>query len=292
MGFFEGFIEFIKGNNGTWTQSIFSGIFLNFRFWFFCFLLFFLYKKLKKKSLESFIILFIIFVFMLTDIQQMYIRQQNEKIEYRTEHFNENTENLVIVIQGANNPFHDTVDKNKTQVDITKSRDQDGLGFIEPNLGSKNTKVLTFVGSYSYNLTPQEVYTNIYYHKIMKPGGKIILVGHSLGAYNIIQVIDKLKKQDINIDLVIFLDAANKKNNSINYYVSSNVSKIINFTSDEWSDNFYFFTNSGGKVYRGIKNHETQIFNYHIKNTTHTTIDNKIYKKIFNIVKSELNKSL
>lgn len=220
----------------------------------------------------------------------MYIRQQKENIEYKTEYFDENTENLVIVIQGANNPFYDTLDKNKTQVDITMSRDFDGLGYIEPNLNSYKTKVLTYVSSYSYNLTPQEVYTNIYYHKLLKPNGKIILVGHSLGPYNLVQILNKLKKQNINIDLVIFLDFTNKKNNSTDYYVSSNVNKIINFTSDEWSDNFYFFTNSGGKVFRDNKNKKTQIYSYHIKNTTHTTIDNKIYKKIFHIIKYELRK--
>lgn len=290
MGFLEGLIEFIKGNNGTWPQAMVTGTFLNFRFWLFCFLLFFLYRKLEKKSLKSFIIFFIIFIFMVTDIQQMYVRQQKENIEYKTEYFDENTENLVIVIQGANNPFYDTLDKNKTQVDITKSRDLDGLGYIESNLNNHKTKVLTYVASYSYNLTPQEVYTNIYYHKLLKPNGKIILVGHSLGAYNIVQILNKLKKQNINIDLVIFLDIANKKNNSTNYYVNSNVNRIINFTSDEWSDNFYFFTNSGGKVFREYKNKKTQIYSYHIKNTTHTTIDNKIYKKIFEIIKSEVKK--
>lgn len=290
MGFLEGFIEFIKGNNGTWPQAMVTGTFLNFKFWCFCILLFFLYRKLEKKSLKSFIIFFIIFIFMVSDIQQMYIRQQKENIEYKTEYFDENTENLVIVIQGANNPFYDTLDKNKTQVDITMSRDFDGLGYIEPNLNSYKTKVLTYVSSYSYNLTPQEVYTNIYYHKLLKPNGKIILVGHSLGAYNLVQILNKLKKQNINIDLVIFLDLANKKNNSTDYYVSSNVNKIINFTSDEWSDNFYFFTNSGGKVFRDNKNKKTQIYSYHIKNTTHTTIDNKIYKKIFHIIKYELRK--
>jgi hypothetical protein len=289
MDFFYNVFEFIKGVNGTWPQTIVVATVLNFRFWVFLVLIFFLNKTLKNKSIVKYIILSLITLILMTDVQQMIIRQKNETIEYTTKFYDKNTENLVIVIQGANSPFSDTLDKNKTQVDIVNSRDNDGLGFIEPKINDNNTKVLTYVGSYSYNLTPQEVYSTIYYYKMMKPKGKVILIGHSLGGFNITQVLDKLSKKNINVELVVFLDIANKRNNSVNYLVKSNVNNVVNLTSDTWSDNFYFFTNSGGQVKRDKSNRTTKIINYHVKNTTHTSIDNDTYIMVYGIVKTTLN---
>lgn len=289
MDFFYDIIEFIKGSNGTWPQTIVVATILNFRFWIFLLLIFFLNKILKNKSFTKFIILSLIGVIMMTDVKQMILRQKNETIEYTTKFYDKNTENLVIVIQGANSPFSDVLDKNKTQVDIVNSRDKEGLGFIESKTDNKNTKVLTYVASYSYNLTPQEVYTTIYYYKMMKPNGRVILVGHSLGGFNVTQVLDKLSKNNINVDLAVFLDIANKKNNSVNYLVKSNVTNVINLTSDTWSDNFYFFTNSGGQVHRHVSNTKTKIINFHVKNTTHTSIDDKTHIMVCGLVKTTLN---
>jgi hypothetical protein len=289
MDFFYNILEFIKGSNGTWPQTIVVATILNFRFWVFLILIFLLDKILKNKSIIKFIILSLITIMSAMDVKQMVLRQKEEKIEYTTKFYDKNTENLVIVIQGANNPFNDCLDKNKTQVDIVNSRDNDGLGFIELKNNDTKTKVLTYVGSYSYNLTPQEVYTTIYYYKMMKPNGRVILIGHSLGGFNVTQVLDKLSKNNIEIELVVFLDIANKKNNSVNYFVKSNVNNVVNLTSDTWSDNFYFFTNSGGQVYHHKSNVTTKIINTHIKNTTHTTIDNKTHIMVYNLVKNTLN---
>lgn len=288
MDFFYGIIEFIKGNNATWPQSFVVGTILNFRFWVLTILLIFLYKTLNNKGITKFIVMSLVGVIMLTDVQQSYLRQQNENIEYSTKFYDNNTENLVIVIQGANNPFKDTLEKNKTQVDITNSRDNDGLGIIESKIENKTTKVLTYVGSYSYNLTPQEVYSTIHYYHMLKPNGRIIIVGHSLGGFNVTQILKKLSKENIQIELAVFLDIANKKSNSINYSVESNVKYVVNLTSDTWSDNFYFFTNSGGQVRPNKGNNTTKIINYHIKNTTHTTIDNKSRLILCDVIKTTL----
>jgi hypothetical protein len=289
MDFFYNILEFIKGSNGTWPQTIVVATVLNFRFWVFLILIFLLNRILKNNSIVKYIVLSLITLILMTDVQQMIIRQKNETIEYVTKYYDKNTENLVIVIQGANSPFSDTLEKNKTQVDIVNSRDNDGLGFIESKIDNKNTKVLTYVASYSYNLTPQEVYTTIYYYKMMKPNGRVILVGHSLGGFNVTQVLDELSKNNVNVDLVVFLDIANKKNNSVNYLVKSNVENVVNLTSDTWSDNFYFFTNSGGQVHTYKSNTTTKIINFHVKNTTHTSIDDKTYIMVYGIVKTTLN---
>ena len=177
-------------------------------------------------------------------------------------YFDKNTENLIIVIQGANNPFTDYIRYNETQVNFTKSRDLDGLGIIESNLDNKTTKVITYVGTHSYTLTPEDVYENIYYYRLFKPKGKIVLVGHSIGGYNLTQVLDELYKKNIF------------------------VGNVINFTSPKWSDNLYFFTDSGGVVTQYENNKLTKIINIPIPNTTHTSIDNKIPQDISLIVKN------
>jgi hypothetical protein len=278
------FLEIIKGNNGTWVQAIINGLILNIRFILGLVILIYFIKKLNKiKSFET-VIVFISFIFMFTECRLFYDRRKLELLHNEVSYFNQNTENLIIVVQGANNPFNDAIDYNKTQVDFTKSRDIDGLGLIENKLSNPITKVITYVGTHSYTLTPEDVYETVYYFRLFKPKGKIILVGHSVGGYGLTEVLDKLNDNNVSVDLVVFLDNANKLYNNFDYNVKSNVKCVINFTSPKWADNFYFFTNAGGVVSRCQKNNVTDILNLEIPKTTHTSIDNKIPNDISNII--------
>jgi len=144
--------------------------------------------------------------------------------------------------------------------------------------------VITYVGTHSYTLTPEDVYETVYYFRLFKPKGKIILVGHSVGGYGLTEVLDKLNDNNVSVDLVVFLDNANKLYNNFDYNVKSNVKYVINFTSPKWADNFYFFTNAGGVVSRCHKNNVTDILNLEIPKTTHTSIDNKIPNDVSNII--------
>jgi len=284
MEILSNFLEIIKGNNGTWAQAIFNGLILNIRFILGLVILIYFIKKLNKiKSFETFIV-FISFIFMFSECRLFYDRRKLELLHNEVSYFNQNTENLIIVVQGANNPFSDAIDYNKTQVDFTKSRDIDGLGLIENKLSNPITKVITYVGTHSYTLTPEDVYETVYYFRLFKPKGKIILVGHSVGGYGLTEVLDKLNDNNVSVDLVVFLDNANKLYNNFDYNVKSNVKYVINFTSPKWADNFYFFTNAGGVVSRCQKNNVTDILNLEIPKTTHTSIDNKIPNDVSNII--------
>jgi hypothetical protein len=279
-------LEVIKGNNGTWFQAIFNGLILNIRFIVGLLIFIFFVKKINKlKSLEFLIVLFS-GILLISECRMFFDRRELEMIHHEVKYFDKNTENLIIVVQGANNPFTDVVKYNETQVDFTKSRDFDGLGIIESDLDNKTNKVITYTGTHSYTLTPEDVYENVYYYRLFKPKGKIILVGHSIGGYNITQVLDKLSEKNVFVDLVLFLDNANKLHNNFNYKVKSNVGCVINFTSVKWSDNMYFFTNSGGIVTKYKTNNLTKIINLKIPNTTHTSIDNKIPQDISIIIKN------
>jgi hypothetical protein len=113
-------------------------------------------------------------------------------------------------------------------------------------------------------------------------------VGHSIGGYNVIQVVNQLKKEKINIDLAILIDPANKKENNVEYNIPTNINRLINLTSTEYSDEFIFFTNSGGKP--TISSSNVNYVNIEIKNTTHTDIDNVVYLKINELLKDFIEK--
>jgi hypothetical protein len=283
-------LDSIKGDHGTWAQSLFFGFILNFRL--LISLITLIYFRYKLKTEKRKIIYFftgLFFIFTISELGIILQRRQFESQKYELNYYTENTDNLVIIMEGANWPITDYIPNNKTQIDITRSRDVDALGGLEKKLTSKNTTVLTYVGSHSFNLSPQEVYTTIKYFKIAKPNGKVILVGHSLGGYNVAEVLDKLYLDKKNVDLVVFLDSACKKYNNYNYVVKDNVKYAINFTSDKWTDNYIFFTNSGGTISRSSKNKVTDYINIHIPNTTHTTIDNIMANKVGDIITNYLS---
>ena len=179
---------------------------------------------------------------------------------------------------------------NEVQIDISKSRDLDGLGLVESKVETKETSVITYIGTNNYNLTSEEVFKTVKYFRLFNPTGKVVLIGHSIGGYNVAQVLDNLNKEKIGVDLVVFLDSANQLYNNYDYQIKDNVGYVINFMSVKWSDNMIFFTNSGGRVSLFKDNRITKVLNVDIPNTTHTSIDNTVHKYVISIVNNFLEK--
>lgn len=283
-------IDFIKGNNGNWIQTLISGVLLNITLWLYLIFLYYFIKNFKNKFINYFLIIitFFLIIFEFNDIS---VRQKYEINEYEVHLIKPTTENLIIIVQGANNPIKDVVKSNEIQVDKTSSRDYDGLGMVEKKISNNKNQVFTFVGTHTFNLTPEKIITIVNDFKLIKPNGKIILVGHSVGAYNIVQSLKEFKNLNINVDLVILIDSANKKNNHYDFIVEENVKTIINYTSPKWSDNLKFFTNSGGKVTLSKHNKKTDCVNIEIKDVEHTTIDNKIMNLVIRDINNFLNKN-
>lgn len=292
MDYILQFLDAIKGNNGTWIQALVVSLILHIRLWIgIPFFIHYLKIVIKNKTnIKIFPTLMCVFFITLIGYETatIYSDRQSETKKYNVEYVKKTTNNLVIVIQGVNNPFKDFIYKNKTQVDATNSRDEKGLGYIKSKNFNKDTQVLSYVSSHSKNLTPEDVYSEIYYYKLFNPTGKVIMVGHSIGGYNIIQVVNRLERENINVDLAILIDPANKKENNVKYQYPNNVNQLINLTSPEYSDGFKFFTNSGGKSLTTNLNY----INIEIKNTTHTDIDNKTYLKINQLLKDFLQKGV
>jgi hypothetical protein len=287
MDYIIDILTYIKGYNGTWAQWFIGGLYLNFRL--ICsFIVFFIYfnqfRQTKKITKFQVFLLLVISSFIMSDFNDLKNRRILEKTQYTQDYFNKNTKNLVIVAEGALSPFKDITGPNEIQIDITHSRDLDGLGLLESKIENSDTSVITYAGTNNYNLTSEEIFKTVKYFRLFNPTGKVVLVGHSIGGYNITQVLDNLKKENIKVDLTIFLDSANQFNNNYDYQIKDNVTYSINFMSVKWSDNMYFFTNSGGKVSLFKNNQTTKLINIEIPNTTHTSIDNTIHKYIITIV--------
>jgi hypothetical protein len=291
MDYITDILTFIKGYNGTWSQCFVAGLYLNFRLVcsFIIFLIFFNeFKKTKKITKFQIFLLLIISSFIMSDFNDLKSRRILEKTQYVQDYYNKNTKNLVIVVEGALSPFKDISGPNEVQIDIPNARDMDGLGLLESKVETKETSVITYVGTNNYNLTSEEVFKTVKYFRLFNPTGKVVLIGHSIGGYNIAQVLDNLNKENIKVDLTIFLDSANQLYNNYDYQIKDNVDYAINFMSVKWSDNMVFFTNSGGKVSLFKNNLTTKVINVDIPNTTHTSIDNTIHKYVIKIINNFL----
>lgn len=294
MDYILEFLDAFKGNNGTWIQALVISLILHIRLWigvpFFIYYLKIIIKNKKDIQIYPTLMGLMFMTLIGYEVATIYTDRQFETKKYNVEYVKKTTDNLVIVIQGANNPFKDFIFKNKTQVDIVNSRDENGLGYIKSKNFTNNTQVLSYVSSHSENLTPEDVYSTVYYYKLFNPTGKVIMVGHSIGGYNIIQVVNRLKKDKINVDLAILIDPANKKENNLKYEIPSNINSLINLTSPEYSDGFKFFTNSGGKAVNSNTN--LNYVNIMVKNTTHTDIDNVSYLKINELLVDYIQKDI
>ena len=294
MDYILEFLDAFKGNNGTWIQALVISLILHIRLWigvpFFIYYLKIIIKNKKDIQIYPTLMGLMFMTLIGYEVATIYTDWQFETKKYNVEYVKKTTDNLVIVIQGANNPFKDFIFKNKTQVDIVNSRDENGLGYIKSKNFTNNTQVLSYVSSHSENLTPEDVYSTVYYYKLFNPTGKVIMVGHSIGGYNIIQVVNRLKKDKISVDLEILIDPANKKENNVKYEIPSNINSLINLTSPEYSDGFKFFTNSGGNAVNSNTN--LNYVNIMVKNTTHTDIDNVSYLKINELLVDYIQKDI
>jgi hypothetical protein len=293
MDYITDILTFIKGYNGTWSQCFVAGLYLNFRLIcsFIIFLIFFNQIRVTKKVTKfQIFLLIIVSSFITSDITDFNERRKLETIQHPQDYFNKNTKNLVIVVEGSLGPFKDVSGANEVQIDISKSRDLDGLGLVESKVETKETSVITYIGTNNYNLTSEEVFKTVKYFRLFNPTGKVVLIGHSIGGYNVAQVLDNLNKEKIGVDLVVFLDSANQLYNNYDYQIKDNVGYAINFMSVKWSDNMIFFTNSGGRVSLFKDNRITKVLNVDIPNTTHTSIDNTVHKYVISIVNNFLEK--
>ena len=194
---------------------------------------------------------------------------------------NKGTQALVIILQGYGG---DPPDNNTQASNAAKTKSVLGPDNALGSIGSTGTKlkVVVYASSQTDN-TKIDVLATIKNFRSINPNGKVILVGHSGGADNIVELAKENK--DVKIDLMITLDVRDPKKlgwtdtnipsnvkNEINYY--QNTDKL-NLISDRKMD----FSNetNGVNILSPGSNHRS-IDNDQVKNVI-LDINNEIFNR-------------
>ena len=171
---------------------------------------------------------------------------------------NPHTETLVFILQG----YGGDPPNGKTQSDNAGS----GLGRDEAlgSIFSTGTKLqIVYYASSSTNNTKNDVRSTINNFKAMHSNGKVVIVGHSGGGDNAIELVKD--NSDLTIDLLITLDTQDPKlygiddnnvpsnvKNAINYYQTTEPigGETLDFSDETKGANI----NSPGSNHRSIDN--------------------------------------
>ncbi|WP_244428681.1 RHS repeat-associated core domain-containing protein [Flavobacterium sp. B17] len=195
---------------------------------------------------------------------------------------NKTTKNLVIVNQGwirSNPPDGATQAQNFGKVNKDGGIDYSGIGIIN-NLNSSTTQVGVFGSSTTEN-TKNDILASIKSFRKQSPDGKLIMVGHSLGADNEVELVNE--NPEIKVDLLFTLDIADNYDDD---NIPSNVKTAINY----YNKNDGFMGSSiGGEDIEVDNPSKTKGVNVPV-NASHNQIDNKYRFNAYNAVVKELNK--
>ncbi|WP_284462188.1 RHS repeat-associated core domain-containing protein [Chryseobacterium sp.] len=195
---------------------------------------------------------------------------------------NKTTKNLVIVNQGwirANPPDGATQAQNFGKVNKDGGIDYSGIGIIN-NLNSSTTQVGVFGSSNTEN-TKNDILSSIQSFRKQSPDGKLIMVGHSRGADNLIELVNE--HTEVKVDLLFTLDIADDYDDD---NIPSNVKTAVNYYN---KNDGVMGSSIGGEDIEANDPSKTKILNVPVS-ASHTEIDNKYRYNAYNAVVNELNK--
>ncbi len=143
---------------------------------------------------------------------------------------NPNTQTLILVLQG----FGGVPPNNKTQAQNAGGGlgvDNTGLGQIaQAASGATQIQVVTYASSTTKN-TKEDVKATIKAFKAQNSNGQVVLIGHSQGADNIVELVNE--DNSLSIDLLITLDIKDASGKGIfsidDDNIPSNVKNAINY---------------------------------------------------------------
>ncbi len=186
---------------------------------------------------------------------------------------NAGVETMVIVVQGANENYPPN---GKTQVQNDPNSktgiEYDGISRIH-EIAKDNPKiqVVVFSSSQSEN-TKDDIVTTIKGFKKANPRGQLILVGHSLGADNLVELINENKDIVVNhMELLDILDTYDDDD------IPANVKSVWNRYV---IDNSPMGATMGGEKVEIDDTNKTKGGNIGYTNTSHTTIDQDLSKDV------------
>ncbi|MDY3344206.1 hypothetical protein PG326_02905 [Riemerella anatipestifer] len=194
---------------------------------------------------------------------------------------NKTTKNLVIVNQGyvGSPPPGATQAQNYTKYNKDSYIDYDGIGIIN-NLNSSTTQVGVFASG-TGEATKKDILSTIKSFRKQSPNGKLIMVGHSLGADNLIELVNE--HTEVKVDLLFTLDIADNYDDD---NIPSNVKTAVNYYN---KNDGVFGSSIGGEDIEANDPSKTKILNVPVS-ASHTEIDNKYRYNAYNAVVKELNK--
>ncbi|AZB10910.1 RHS repeat-associated core domain-containing protein [Chryseobacterium sp. G0162] len=198
---------------------------------------------------------------------------------------NKTTRNLIIVNQGyVGNPLKGaTQAQNHAKTNKDGGIDYDGIGVIN-NLNSAKNQVGVFASS-SGKETKADILSSITAFRKQSPNGKLIMVGHSMGADNLVELANE--NPNIKIDLLFTLDIADDPTKGFDDdKIPSNVKTAINYYN---KNDGFMGMGIGGEDIEAKDPSKTKILNVPV-NASHTQIDNKYKYNAYNAVVKELNK--
>ncbi|REC41631.1 DUF6443 domain-containing protein [Chryseobacterium pennipullorum] len=184
---------------------------------------------------------------------------------------NKGTKNLIIAVQG----YDGNPDRGKTQSKYPDKGSFSSL-LVDRYSSQQGTQVAVFDSSMD-SRTRKDVSKSIEDFRTASPDGKLVIVGHSLGADNAITAINK--SLNVKVDKLITLDISDpiKKTDNV---INSNVVEAKNYLQ---TNNIFV---GGTKIEAASGNSTTKITNVKTDdNTTHTTIDNNYRFNVLNEVK-------
>jgi hypothetical protein len=187
---------------------------------------------------------------------------------------------LVIVVLGYDNEpkkgetqYKNDTRKNVNDNDISEGSREVGLTSIETNFSSnEKTQVVVFSSAANEELTVADIGTTMHNFIETNPNGKIILVGHSMGADNII--VAAQNNQDVPIELLYSIDICDNILAVDDDDIPSNVNFHINIIENG--------STYGGEYTEIMDPKKTIGFNHVAQesNVSHINVDNMYVKKV------------
>lgn len=182
--------------------------------------------------------------------------------------------NLLVVVQGWThiNPdegMTQTINAQKKSINMASD---DALGMVHYSLGRQHDDLQTVIfASTEGTSTKRDVINTIDMFKSTNPNAKIITVGHSLGAENLIDALES--SPSTKVDLMITVDprGTGAFRGSTNNDVGANVQNAINY----WQYDFGGISGAKLDFDEGVNGK-----NVNIQGTSHTEIDNKLTNRI------------
>ncbi len=192
---------------------------------------------------------------------------------------NPNTQVLVLVLQG----FVGDPQAGKTQAQNAGGDldvDYTGLGQIQQAAsGATQIQVVTFASSTTGN-TKEDVKKTIEAFKAQNAGGQLVLVGHSQGADNIIELAKENKS--LSIDLLITLDIKDASNIGIFSIDDDNIPSNVKFAINYYQEGEVI----GGEKIEIDNTKKTQGANILAPGSNHRSIDNDVVSFVIQDIKN------